>query len=328
MDTGTHVVMGIGLGGLAMLDPVVAQSPVTSEAVTIGAFAGSLVPDFDTLFKFQDNAAYIRQHRGISHSVPAMLIWPVLVISIIFLFLPNTAVLHLWLWTFAAVVLHVFVDIFNAYGTQALRPFTRKWIALGIINIFDPVIFFSHAAGIVTWMLGLMPPGITFLCVYILLFFYYLWRIWTHHQVVEQIKNKIPDAEYINVSPSFRWSQWHISVRTPTEYHVAEVNRHGIVIFDTYDRVPVPDNELMQIVKQDENVQAFLAFSPIYRWEKTEYPHFDEVRFIDLRYRDKDGHYPFVAIVLVNRENHIVSSFTGWVHSEAKLRKKLEIAMN
>lgn len=40
-----------------------------------------------------------------------------------------------------AVALHVFVDIFNAYGTQAIRPFSRKWVALGVIDTFDPIIF-------------------------------------------------------------------------------------------------------------------------------------------------------------------------------------------
>lgn len=38
-------------------------------------------------------------------------------------------------------LLHVFVDIFNSYGTQALRPISNKWIQLGVINTFDPIIF-------------------------------------------------------------------------------------------------------------------------------------------------------------------------------------------
>ncbi|HEX7066431.1 MAG TPA: metal-dependent hydrolase [Bacillales bacterium] len=328
MDTGTHVVMGIGLGGFALLDPVVAQSPVTAEAVLTGTLIGSLVPDFDTIFKLKNNATYIRQHRGTSHSIPAMLIWPLAIVGAISIFIPNAEGLHLWLWTFAAVVLHVFVDIFNAYGTQALRPFSNKWIALGIINIFDPVIFFTHAAGIAVWFFGLGPPGFTFLTVYIILFFYYIWRIFVHNRLMEQIKAEVPDAEYVNVSPNFRWNRWHISIQTPEQFHVAEASRNGIIVFDTYKRQPLPDTPVLRTVQQDENVKAFLAFSPIFRWEKTEYPHYDEVRFIDLRYRDKDGHYPFVAIVLIDREQHIVSSFTGWVHSEDKLQKKLKPATN
>ena len=45
------------------------------------------------------------------------------------------------MWAQLAVFLHVFVDIFNSYGTQALRPISNKWIQLGVINTFDPIIF-------------------------------------------------------------------------------------------------------------------------------------------------------------------------------------------
>ena len=52
---------------------------------------------------------------------------------------------------FLAVFLHVFVDIFNSYGTQALRPFSNKWVAIGVINTFDPIIFILHAIAIIIW---------------------------------------------------------------------------------------------------------------------------------------------------------------------------------
>jgi inner membrane protein len=48
-----------------------------------------------------------------------------------------------------------------------------------------------------------------------------------------------------------------------------------------------------------------------------------EVRFIDLRYRS-NGHYPFVAVVKLDLNLNILSSYTGWIYSEEKLRKKLE----
>lgn len=224
MDTTTHVVMGLGLGGLAMADPVLAQSPAATEAVMIGTLAGSLAPDFDTVFKMKNNATYIRHHRGISHSIPAILIWSLFISAVILPFFPATAALHLWLWTMLAVFLHVFVDIFNAYGTQALRPFSDKWVRLGIINIFDPVIFGAHLVGIAIWILNLAAPEVTFACVYILLFFYYVWRVQRHHKVLQRIRQEVPAAQYINVSPHFRWSWWHIAIRTASHHIAAEVN--------------------------------------------------------------------------------------------------------
>lgn len=328
MDTTTHVVMGLGLGGLAMADPVLAQSPAATEAVMIGTLAGSLAPDFDTVFKMKNNATYIRHHRGISHSIPAILIWSLFISAVILPFFPATAALHLWLWTMLAVFLHVFVDIFNAYGTQALRPFSDKWVRLGIINIFDPVIFGAHLVGIAIWILNLAAPEVTFACVYILLFFYYVWRVQRHHKVLQRIRQEVPAAQYINVSPHFRWSWWHIAIRTASHHIAAEVNGADVRVLETYDRRPLPETEVMDTARQDKNIRSFLDFSPIYRWEINESPNYDEIRFIDLRYRDKDGHYPFVAIAFIDRELNVLSSFTGWVHSEDKLKKKLELAMS
>ena len=79
MDTGTHIVMGIALGGLALADPVVASSTLTTTAVIAGTIIGSQAPDIDTVLKLRNNAVYIRHHRGITHSIPAVILWPILI---------------------------------------------------------------------------------------------------------------------------------------------------------------------------------------------------------------------------------------------------------
>src|SRR4051794_1777250 len=157
--------MGIALGGLATLDPVVASSHATTTSVLIATIAGSQIPDIDTVLKLRNNAVYIRNHRGITHSIPAVILWPLIILAVVYPFFPEANLFHLWLWTFFAVFLHVFVDIFNAYGTQAIRPFSHKWVALGIINTFDPFIFAIHVVGIILWIAG-AHPGYTFLAVY------------------------------------------------------------------------------------------------------------------------------------------------------------------
>lgn len=92
-------------------------------------------------------------------------------------------------------------------------------------------------------------------------------------------------------------------------------------------KCPLPDDPVIEAAKKDENVAAFLSFSPVYRWELREYNNHYEVRFTDLRYRSK-GYYPFVAAVQLDRDLNIVSSYTGWIFSEGKLRKKLDLIPN
>ncbi|WP_257350829.1 metal-dependent hydrolase [Pseudalkalibacillus decolorationis] len=323
MDTGTHIVMGIALGGLATIDPVLAQDSVTTQAVLVGTIIGSNAPDFDTILKLRNNAVYIRNHRGITHSIPAVILWPFLIAGVLGMIFPGADLLHVWLWTFLSVFLHVFVDIFNAYGTQALHPFKRKWVALGMINIFDPFIFFAHIFGFVLWFIG-YDPGYTFLSIYGILIGYYIWRYFSKQHTIHMIKKEIPNAENVIVCPTMRWSQKHVAVMSEKEFHVVEVKGDELTVHDVYDRIPVPDDPIINAAKKDSNLAAFLSFSPVYRWEVEEFEDGYEVRFIDLRYRSK-GHYPFVAVVRLDKGLRNLSSFTGWVYSEKTLKRKLEL---
>jgi inner membrane protein len=315
--------MGIALGGLATLDPSVGTDPVTAQAVMIGAIAGSQAPDLDTVLKFRNNAKYIRNHRGITHSIPAVILWSVLITALLYWIFPRADLLHLAIWTSVAVVLHVFVDIFNAYGTQALRPFSQKWIALGMINTFDPILFLIYTAGIVVWIFG-APEGYTFLTVFIVAFGYYILRYIMKRRIVHKIHEKYGDVEKIIISPTMKFRKWRIAIISKNHYYVGRSLNNELTILDEYDRVPVPQTDVIKAAERDENISAFLSFSPVYRWEVDEYTDHYEVKFIDLRYRSK-GHYPFVAIVQLDQDLNIVSSYTGWIFSEEKLRKKLDL---
>lgn len=323
MDTGTHVVMGLALGGLATLDPVVAQNSATATSVMIGAIVGSQIPDIDTVLKLKSNAVYIRNHRGITHSIPAVLLWPLVILAVVYPFFPEANLLHLWIWTFLAVFLHVFVDIFNAYGTQALRPFSSKWVALGVINTFDPFIFGIHILGLFIWAFG-AHPGYTFLAIYGIIVVYYLIRFAAQRSVLNAVKVMIPDATEIIIAPTMRFNHWRVAVMNKHQFFVGRAVKNHLRILDQFNRVPVPETPVLEAAKQDKNLSAFLSFSPVYRWEVDEYDDYYEVRFIDLRYRS-NGHYPFVAVVQLDQELTILTSYTGWIFSEEKLRKKLDI---
>ncbi|MCL6570419.1 MAG: metal-dependent hydrolase [Bacillus sp. (in: Bacteria)] len=323
MDTGTHVVMGIALGGLATLDPSVISSPATTTSVLIATIIGSQIPDIDTVLKLRNNAIYIRNHRGVTHSLPAVILWPLILIAVIYPFFPGANIFHLWIWTFAAVFIHVFVDIFNAYGTQALRPFSSKWVALGVINTFDPVIFGIHSLGILIWFLG-ANPGPTFLVMYAVIIYYYFMRFKAKKRVMVGVRALIPDATEIIIAPTMKFHQWRIAAMNEKQFFVGSAVKEQVELLDRFNRIPVPNTPVMEAAKKDKNLSAFLSFSPVYRWEVDEYNDFYEVRFIDLRYRS-NGHYPFVAVVQLDFDLNRISSYTGWVFSEKKLRKKLRI---
>ncbi|WP_138420761.1 metal-dependent hydrolase [Aquibacillus sediminis] len=324
MDTATHITMGIALGGIATLDPVVQNDPALFQAVMVGTIIGSQAPDSDTILKLKNNAAYLRNHRGITHSMPAVVLWGIVIANIIHTFVPEVSLLHLWLWTFIAVILHVFVDVFNAYGTQAYRPFTKRWVAYGFINTFDPYIFTLHLAGIGAWLLG-AHPGYTWLIIYFIITLYYVKRYLDKKALVKVIQNHFSDVEEVATSPTIKQNEWRIAITTPSHYYVGRAENGHIEIIDQFEKVPLPNHQLIDVAKTDKNIAAFLSFSPVYRWEINLYDDFSEVRFIDLRYRTKEHHYPFVAVVQIDDNMRIMGSYTGWIFSEQKLQQKLVV---
>jgi len=326
MDTGTHIVMGISLGGLAMADPAVVSNPITMTAVVSGVIIGSLAPDIDTVLKLRDNAVYIRHHRGATHSIPAVLMWPILIAGGLYFFFPEANLLHLWLWSFLAVFLHVFVDIFNSYGTQALRPFSNRWIALGVINTFDPIIFGAHVLALIIWAFGANPVW-TISMLYIAMLFYYLARFALQAAVKHAVLNTIPGATSVFVAPTMRFFHWRIAADTDRHHYVGRAYGRTINIYDKFMKKEMPENNLIQAAMKDKNIAAFISFSPLYRWEINEYGEIFEVRLIDLRYRSND-YYPFVAVAHLDKDCTIINSYTGWIFSEDKLRKKLDFSHN
>lgn len=323
VDTATHLAMGITLGGLATLDPVIGQNSLGPQAIMLATIVGSNIPDIDTILKLQNNAKYIRNHRGITHSIPAIFLWTFLIGIFVHLNFPDTSLSHLLIWSFIAVFLHVFVDIFNAYGTQALRPFTRNWLALGVINTFDAIIFFIHVVAILLIFAG-TDKGMTALSAYIIMAVYYIVRITMRTHIENIVRKRFDHVEKVIISPTLRFYHYHLAIVTEKYYYVAHIHRGNILLFDKFERVPLPDNAIMQAARKDANISAFLSFSPVYRWDIFEFTNCYEVRFIDLRYRSKD-YYPFVAIVQLDKQLNIMSSYTGWIFSEEKLRKKLDM---
>ena len=324
MDSGTHLVMGVALGGLAMADPVVANHPITFTAVIVGTIIGSQAPDIDTVLKLRNNAVYIRHHRGITHSIPATLIWPILLTAILSLIFQGANTFHMWLWTQLAVFLHVLVDIFNAYGTQALRPFSKKWIALGVINTFDPFIFGLHCIGILFWVFG-SNPVLTFTIMYVIIVIYYIVRFALQKAVKKAVQGTLRDAEYVIIAPTMRFFYWRVAAASKTHYYVGRAYRRTINIYDKFEIKPLPKTPYVNKALTDSNLQSFVLFSPIYRWEISELDNgLTEVRLIDLRYRS-NNRYPFVAVAHINDDLEIVNSYTGWIFTEDKLQRKLQV---
>lgn len=322
MDTLTHTLMGGTIVGVATMDPNIDALQAGFIITVVGA---SLVPDTDTILKFKNNATYIKHHRGITHSLPfTFIVWPLL-ITLLASLLFDLPFGSTYLWVQLAVFLHVFVDIFNAYGTQALRPIDYTWIQLGTINTLDIFILIAHVLYFILWAIG-FNPVMLFFVLYVVLFVYYVTRHMIQWVIKRKVSHQLPHQKItrIFVMPTLKFFVWRVVVVTETHYFVGRSVRGHIMFYDTFDQKDYLEPEIHDIVKYDINYRTFIFFSSIYRYELKSLSDTEtEVRFIDLRYL-KDGHYAFVCIMIVDKERETVKhSYIGWVFSEAKLQQIL-----
>ncbi len=113
--------------------------------------------------------------------------------------------------------IHIWQDLFNVYGTQALRPFTDRWIAWNIIHIFDPFIFASR----MWWRscygrCALLSRNLSFRCCTPSSSLYYMWRTLAYLFLKSAIKRRDPDhadGDQIFDFPTYKIGVWNIVKR-------------------------------------------------------------------------------------------------------------------
>lgn len=324
MDTGTHLVFGLGLAGLAHIDPVIAQDATAASAVLIGTVLGQQAPDIDSLFRFRDNASYIRNHRGASHSLPAILLWSALITLVIGLAFGGLPIWHVGLWILIAVATHVLSDMFNTYGTQALRPITDKWISWNIIHIFDPFLFISHLAAIFLWAVGFASPQVIFPVLYTLVIAYYIWRSVLHFLLERKLRLldiTYEDGDKFYLIPTINLNVWNIVKRRKDGSYMLGEYRSGDIKW--VDGVSCDSHPAVEASKAHPDIAAFLYFTSFSCAELRKHPWGYEVRWADVRYRHRKQ-YPFVAALLLDQDLQPIDSYVGWL-SEARLEKKLRM---
>jgi inner membrane protein len=162
MDTVTHIVLGAAIG------EVLAGEKLGKKALLIGAIAANL-PDIDFVASFWlDSARDVWFHRGITHSLLF-----VVVISLLLAWVArrvdglrwrgdglarrvdrsgrasrlagrasrSTAMTFGQWWLFFGVQLlvHIFIDAFNAYGTGWFEPFNSYRVTFNVLFVADPL---------------------------------------------------------------------------------------------------------------------------------------------------------------------------------------------
>lgn len=130
MDPLTHVATGVALSQFV-------SAPSRGWAALAGVLF-ALLPDVDYVLRFNNPLAYMKHHRGFSHSLIALLLFVIVGAGLGRLIGGPRWFKPLIIIGFLVLASHLFLDWITSYGTQLLNPFTRAKFSLDWVFIIDP----------------------------------------------------------------------------------------------------------------------------------------------------------------------------------------------
>jgi inner membrane protein len=134
LDTITHTLFGLSLYGSVNKNEMDKRTKLAYLFTSVGA---SQIPDSDVISQLWDSEGlYQMWHRGITHSIFLTPVWVILFYVLCYLFF-RVRDKRLFFLGWIAVVIHDTSDLFNAWGTGYLEPFSKMRITFGTISIID-----------------------------------------------------------------------------------------------------------------------------------------------------------------------------------------------
>jgi inner membrane protein len=271
-----------------------------SDAATIGIVAGSVFPDVDILLQKWGDYVYLKNHRGITHSIPGLVISSLLIGAALSLIYQNTSFVSIFLWTLLGSFSHVIFDLFNSYGAKLLWPLSDRKFSIGMLVSFDPVLIIS-LAGFVFFKNGIDYMLLAALPVYLLL------KAGVRHWALMKLKARYGDRyEKISLLPAItKPFRWHLILHGKERDVIGEKKlfRNKIRVVRTMEKA---EDKGLESVMLSETGRFFSEFTPLCHVACEKDGEIDRYVFSDMRYYLKDD-FLHHAVVEVDKNNQVVS---------------------
>jgi inner membrane protein len=256
MDTITHTLFGIGIYKAINKDQM---SKREKQALLFTAIGASQIPDIDVVSQLWDTVGkYQMWHRGITHSAFLVPVWAFLffILSRVLFRIKSLPFFYIAL---IAVFIHDTSDIFNAWGTGYLEPFSSARLTFGTISIVDFVIWAIFLlAFIVSKWRSKVSDYVIFRISWALIALHIIIQSTQGYMIYQDYENKY---EKIALSASFL--PWHFSVIGKNDETVdvikASVFSKGELAYRLHSS---DDTNLEQLFTQNPKAKTLYQWSP------------------------------------------------------------------
>lgn len=298
MDPISHALVGAAIGGL--------RDGAAPETLLWAAVAGAVIPDIDFVVRLvAGEAAYLDHHRGPTHGPVGWVAEAGAIAGVLKALAPGAGFGALFLWALAGVLSHAFLDLTNAYGTQALWPLRRRRYAWDWTQVVDlPILVLGLANLTLAWLvperrwlwalLALAGMGL-----------YLAFRAWVHGVLLAAVRRRFPEAGAVSVIPGLvGWNRWRYVAELPDRALVGWVTLRPLAVGEPREQVRLQDRVVAASLASPM-AQLIRRFSrhPCAAWEPLGDGY--RVRWYDLRY-EFGSFTPFAAEVILDPELNLV----------------------
>lgn len=264
MDSITHIVLGATLG------EALAGTKLKKRGLIIGAFAQSL-PDIDAAASiWLDPASDVLAHRGITHSLFFVWVAGAALAYVAKKWSGNSEMTYREWFSFFGIqmLVHLFIDTFNAYGTGWLEPFSHERFSFNVLFVADPLFtvwLLISSIALFGWggsrkqrmrwvKAGLLASGL-----YLLLAVSNKWMI---DRVVQKslVSQSINHDRYFTTPTALNSVLWFVVAADRNGFYVGHrsIFDHGSrIAFQYFEK----NDSLLDPIRSRADVQSLLRFS-------------------------------------------------------------------
>lgn len=288
------------------------------ERATLALLLSANAPDIDGVSIFAGPLAYIRYHRGLTHSIAFAPVMALITLLIVCAMMRSfRGALELYAVSLVGVGSHLLLDWTNTYGVRVFLPFASDWPHLDLNPLMDLWII---AVLLIAWLMvyivrmvnaeiGAKPGSGRGLAIFALVFFlgYDFSKYLLHQRAIDMLNSRIYDgsvpvrvAAFPEGSNPVAWRGW---VETPTFFKQINVNTIGEFDPGAGATFYKPDNPAaIAAAKATPVFRTFLGFDQYPRWTVTpvaEPEGGNRVELLDLR-------LPFHATAILDSHNRVL----------------------
>lgn len=300
MDPITHGVIGMAVSKFA------GNEISISDAATASLVIGSVFPDIDIVFQKWGDYVYLKNHRGITHSIVGLAASSVVISLLLKVFYSGANFYSLIFWAFLGCLSHTGFDIFNTYGAKLLWPFMNKKFTLGLLNVFDPV-FLAALVGCI-YSEGTLQN--VFKSVFI---GYILLRVVMRISVSRELDRRFgKTGKIISLLPSVAgFFRWHFVLEEQNCNIIGEKNilKRGVKILERLNKI---QDEFVDKVLVSYVGKFFTEFTPVFHVLYEKVGQITRYVFIDMRYYFKNDFLHKAIVEMDENEDIVNASFHAY----------------